>query len=155
MPCAAAEARETLRAFLPLAAAALDGHSVALAWETWQPGPGRWFSHCPSLPGLEEAGKQLGTAGAMVCSMSLHVTRAGTRTRLAEPNWPGADGVTAPSAAPATSKTPPPVLPLGLQARGQAPWCLRHHFQSSLQQWQKLLEPSTTPRSANIIIPLL
>lgn len=42
--------------------------------------------------------------------------QAGTRTRLAEPNWAGADGVTAPSASPAASKTPPPVPPW---ARGQ------------------------------------
>ena len=55
MPRAATEARETIQASLPLAAAALDGHGVALAWETWQPGPGRWFSHCPSLPALDSA----------------------------------------------------------------------------------------------------
>lgn len=55
MPRAATEAREILRASLPLAAAALDGHGAALAWETWQSGPGRWFSHCPSLPGLDSA----------------------------------------------------------------------------------------------------
>lgn len=55
VPRAATDTRETLRASLPLAAAALDSHSAALAWEAWQPGPGRWFSHCPSLPGLDSA----------------------------------------------------------------------------------------------------